>query len=120
MVYKQRLDQLEWPEMSKKRNALLLFIEIGLLLLITPMVFWGIYWSIGIKVANNSERYFNRQTSFLTAGVIFIISIAVVIIMLKLRFLRSSYIKVILAWVILMLAALAIICICGPYMLGFG
>ena len=100
--------------MSKKMsNGLLLCVEIGLLLLVTPKVFWRVYWLIG-----PIERY-TRQTSFLIAGVIFTISIAGVVFMLKSRLIKSAYINVVAAWVILMLAALAMYCLCVPYMMGF-
>ena len=98
--------------MSKKR-IVLLFFEIGFLLLITPVVFNRIFRLIG-----PIERY-TRQTSLLVAGVIFVFAILCVLLTIKLRFIKSPYIKSFAVWAILILAITIIFSLCVPYMLGF-
>jgi len=99
--------------LKKICSVLLLCVEIGILLIITPTVFWKTYYFI------SPTDYFGRRASGWLSIAIFVIAIGGVVFILKSRFLKSAFLKVAAIWSILMVAAIAIVCIRAAYMMGF-
>jgi hypothetical protein len=96
--------------MIKKYSSFLLaFCEIGLFLLLTPIVFLKVFWLIGPIECNNSG---------LLSVVIFVISIMSITVILKLRIIKSVYVKIAATWAILTLSASAIWCLRVPFVMG--
>jgi len=102
--------------MSKKIwNVLLLCVEIAILLLLTPIVFLRAYWIVGPKLADLIYHYLSNQVSNWLIGAIFVISIVVVVFISKSKLIKNLYIRVIAIWIVLMLSALAILCLRIPF-----
>ena len=103
--------------LKKMWSTFLLCIEIGLLLLLAPIVFQNILWLVNF----NSElvdwiyHHFSSQASDWLICAIFVISIIGVVLILKSRLIKSWYIKVVIVWIVLMLAALAMFCLRLPF-----
>jgi len=103
-------------EMPKKMwNVLLLCIEIGFLLLLSPTVFLKVYRVVGPKLVDLIYHYFSSQASNWLIGAIFVVSITSVVLILKSKLIKSQYIKVVAIWIVLMLAALAMFCLRLPF-----
>jgi len=102
--------------MSKKKwNILLLCVEIGLLLLLSPIIFMKAYRIAGPKLVELIYYYFSSQASIWLIGIIFVASITSVVLILKFRFIKNQYVKVVAIWIVLMLAALAMLCLRLPF-----
>jgi hypothetical protein len=102
--------------MSKKKwNILLLCVEIGLLLLLSPIIFMKAYRIAGPKLVELIYHYFSSQASNWLIGIIFVASITSVVFIMKSRLIRNQYIKVVAIWIVLMLAALTMLCLRLPF-----
>ncbi len=89
-------------------------LEIGILALLTPTIFWKIALSIG-----PIETYILGHYTYLwLSAAIAVASISVIIFILIQRFVRSVHIKIAVIWVILILAASVITSLFAPLILG--
>jgi len=87
-------------------NVLLLCVEIAILLLITPTVFLKVYWLMSPKLEEMIYQHLHYQASNWLIGVIFVVSVALVFFIFRLRLIKNVHLKVFVVWIVLMLAAL--------------
>lgn len=102
-------------EMLKKhKDFLLTCLEIAILILSTPIIYWKLYLSIG-----PIETYVLGHYTYLWfSATITIVSVIVIIFTLLQRFVKSVYIKVIIIWGILILTASLITSLFAPFIIS--
>ena len=93
--------------MLKQRSILLLCVEIGILVLLTPIFFLKVFRLI-VPAGSNSGL----------PVAIFVLCILSIIAILKLLPLKNMYIKLFAAWLMTTLAAAAIWCLIVPHIIG--
>ena len=95
-------------------KILFLCIEITVLVLLTPTIFWKIALSIG-----PIETYILGHYTYLWfSAAIAVVSIVLIIFSLLQRFVKSVHIKVLIIWGIIILAASIITSLFAPLILG--
>jgi hypothetical protein len=103
--------------MSKKIwKILLLCVEISVLVLLTPAVYWNVYWSVGDTIMGLVERHVHNMTiAWMMVAVILAISILCVIGILISQLVKIMCVKVFAIWIILMIDAIAVTCLLLPF-----
>ena len=96
-------------------GILLIYVEICVLLVSSPIVFLKSYWLIGPKLVDKIYQNLSSHFSNLMIGVIFVVSVLSVVFIFKLRFIKNIHLKIFMVWIILMLSALVIWCLLLPF-----
>jgi hypothetical protein len=99
---------------KKTWNVLLLCIEIGVFLLLSPIAFWKAYLAIGPV-----ECYVLGHYTYVIFSIgILALAIAASAVIIKSRLVKIWSIKVIIVWTILTLAVSAITCLFAPFIIA--
>lgn len=96
------------------KDFLLVFLEAGILIILTPVFFWKIYLSVGPLEIYTLGHY---TYLFLSIAIV-AVSIASVVFILLQRFVKSVHIKIAAIWGILILAASFITSLFAPSIIG--
>ncbi|MDD5327643.1 MAG: hypothetical protein PHY02_07510 [Phycisphaerae bacterium] len=100
--------------LKKHRDFLLTCLELGLLVLLTPKIFWKIALSVG-----PIEIYVLGHYTYLWfSAAIAVVSVVLIIFTLLQRFVKSVHIKILVIWGILILATSVITSLFAPFMIS--
>jgi ABC-type transport system involved in cytochrome bd biosynthesis fused ATPase/permease subunit len=70
---------------------------------------------MGPKLEEMIYQHLHYQASNWLIGVVFVVSVALVVFIFRLRFIKNVHLKVFVVWIVLMLAALAMWCLRLPF-----
>jgi hypothetical protein len=91
--------------------------EICLLSLITKIVFWRVLWQIDDFLYRLIDRYIHSEAAaWISIDVIFLISLAVIILLIKSKHLRNPFVIVLAAWFLFLLNGIAFFSLLLPFM----
>jgi hypothetical protein len=105
-------------EMLKKILTVFgLLAEIYALFFITERVFWEVYWRTGRVLLRLVEQYIRYEAAaWITLEAIFFATLAVIFLLIKLKFLRNPYAIVLVIWFFSLADLLAFFCLLLPFM----
>ena len=105
-------------EMLKKiLIGLGLCAEICILSLITKIVFWRVFWLIDDVLFKLIDRHIHSEAAaWISIDIIFIASLAAIILLIKYKHLRNPFVIILTAWVLFLVNGLAFFCLLLPFM----
>ena len=90
--------------------------EITILFFLTEKVFWEAYWRMGKVLLRWVELYIHSEAAaWITLETIFLATLAIIILLIKFKFLRNPYIIVLTAWFFFLMDGLAFFCLLLPF-----
>ncbi len=90
--------------------------EIFFLFLITKIVFWRTFWQIDDVIFALTDRYIHSEAAaWISIEVIFLISLAVIILLIKFKHLRNPFVIVLLAWLIFLINGISFFSLLLPF-----
>jgi hypothetical protein len=90
--------------------------EIGVLFFLTEEVFWKAFWVAGKHLIKWFGRHIPGETAaWISIDIIFLVSLAAIILLIKYKHLRNPFVIVLTAWVLFLVNGLAFYCLLVPF-----
>jgi hypothetical protein len=104
--------------MRKKILTILgLCAEIGILFFLTEEVFWKIFWVVGKHLIKWIDLHIHSEAvAWISIDVIFLASLAAIILLIKYKHLRNPFVIVLTVWALFLVNGLAFFCLLVPFM----
>jgi hypothetical protein len=98
----------------KHIGIILMCVEVLLLAIMAPILYWRVYWLIGPI----ESHVLGEITKEFFICVILLIYAAWLIAVTKFAFVKNRYIKVALSWLLLTVSASLVTCLLAPYIIS--
>ena len=90
--------------------------EIVILFFLTEAVFWKAFWVVGKHLIRWFARHIHSEAAAWTSiDLIFLVSLASIILLIKYKHLRNPFVIVLTAWFIFLLNVLTFYCLLVPF-----
>jgi hypothetical protein len=91
--------------------------EICVLFYLTEEIFWRIFWVIGKHLIEWFSLHIHHEAAaWISIDVIFLASLASIILLIKYKHLRNPFVIVLTAWFLFLTNILAFFCLLIPFM----
>jgi hypothetical protein len=91
--------------------------EIGILFFFTEEIFWRIFWVVGRHLIHWVSIHIHSEAgAWISIDVIFLASLAAIILLIKYKHLRNPFVIILTAWALFLVNGLAFFCLLVPFM----